>query len=116
MIEVAFVVGVLVLLVGFGLAALFLSLAQLLVLGVVCVVAGFCVGVPAGAYYHVKLYRFLATRGPVPREFFFRPTRFHAELEPAEWRAVVPWFAAGGAGFLLIVLGCVIVMLAVLKA
>jgi hypothetical protein len=93
-----------------------MPLQMLFIVGLSCMLAGFGFGVPAGTYYHVKLYKLLALRGPVPRRFWFSPTRFHDQLEPAEWRTVVPWFAIGGAGFLLIILGCLVVMLAVLKA
>jgi hypothetical protein len=116
MLEVAFVVGLIAVLVGLGLAALFLSLSTLFVLGLGSIAAGFALGVPAGSYYHVLLYRYLAQRGPVPRSFYWRPTSLHEQLDPAEKRRVMPWFLIGGAGFGLIVLGCLIVMLAVLKA
>jgi len=53
---------------------------------------------------------------PVPRDFWLRPTRYHEQLEAGEWRTVFPWFALGGGGFALIILGSVIVALAVLKA
>ena len=116
MLEGLLVLGLLVVLVGLGLCALLMPLELLFIVGMSCVVGGFCIGVPAGAYYHLKLYRLLIARGPVPRSFWLSPTRYHDQLERTEWRTVVPWFAIGGAGFMLIVLGCLIVMLAVLKS
>jgi hypothetical protein len=87
-----------------------------LIAGGACIAAGFVIGLPAGTLYHLKLYRCLATRGPVPKSFWLRPTSLHQELEPTEWRGIAPWFLIGGAGFALIVLGCVVVMLGLLRA
>jgi hypothetical protein len=116
MIEALFVLGLLVVLVVLGLTALFLSLEAILIVGAACIALGLVVGVPAGTYYHVKLYRCVAARGPVPRRFWFQPTQYHPELEPAEWRGVRPWFLLGAAGFLLIVVGCLVVGLGVMRA
>ncbi len=116
MIEGLFVFGVVGLLVVLGFSALFLSLETIVIVGVACVAVGIAVGLPAGTYYHLKLYRCVAARGPVPRRFWLSPTQFHADLEPAQWRDVAPWFVMGGAGFMLIVLGCLIVMVGVLRA
>ncbi len=116
MLESLFVLGLIAVLVALGLCALLMPLELLFIVGLSCVAAGFCLGVPAGVYYHWKLYRVLVAQGPVPRSFWLRPTRFHEQLEPAEWRTIFPWFAIGGGGFLLIVLGCLVVMVAVLKS
>jgi hypothetical protein len=115
MLEALFVVALVAVLVLLGLAALFLSVEAIVVVGLVCIAAGFGIGLPAGIYYHVKLYRLLAARAPVPLRFWWQPTRFHELLEPAQWRGVLPWFVIGGTGFLLTVLGCVVVLVGVLK-
>lgn len=116
MIETLLVLGVVGLLIALGCATVLLSLGGLLAVGAACIGVGFVIGVPAGAYYHVKLYRELALQGPVPREFWWRPTRFHGELEAAQWRRVLPWFVLGGGGFVLIVAGALVVLLGVLRA
>jgi uncharacterized membrane protein len=116
MIEALLVFGVVGLLVLLGTGAYVLSIEALLIAGAACIAAGFAIGLPAGTLYHLKLYRCLAVRGPVPKSFWLRPTSLHAELEPTEWRGIAPWFLIGGAGFALIVLGCVIVMLGLLRA
>jgi hypothetical protein len=114
--EALVVFGLVGLLVLFGTMALLLPLEILVLAGVVCIAAGFMLGVPAGTYYHVKLYRALAAHGGVPRGFFWHPTRYHASVPPNEWRNIVPWFAAGAIGFVLILVGCAIVMLGMLRA
>jgi hypothetical protein len=116
MLEGLFVLGLLALLVLLGLTALFMSLETILVVGAACIAVGLFVGVPAGTYYHLRLYRCVAARGPVPRRFWFQPTQYHADLEPAEWRGIVPWFLLGGAGFMLVGVGCLVVMVGVLRA
>ena len=110
---VFFVVSALLVL---GIMTVVLPLEMLVVIGTACVATGLLLGVPAGAYYHVRLYRCLAARGEVPRDFFWHPTRYHAAIPPAESRAFMPWFMLGAAGFGLIMLGCSIVMLGVLRA
>lgn len=116
MIETLFVFGVVGLLVLLGTGAYLLSVEALLIAGAVCIGLGFSIGLPAGTVYHLRLYRALALRGPVPRSFWLRPTSLHQELEAGEWRAIAPWFVIGGTGFALIILGCVIVMLGLLRA
>jgi hypothetical protein len=116
MIEALVVFAVVGLLVLLGIAAFALTVEVLLIAGAGCVAVGFLLGLPAGTLYHLKLYRSLALRGPVPRSFWLRPTSLHARLEPGEWRAIAPWFVTGGTGFGLIVLGCLIVMLGLMRA
>jgi hypothetical protein len=116
MIEALLVFGVVGVLVLLGTAAYLLSVEVLLVMGGACIAAGFFIGLPAGTLYHLKLYKCLAIRGPVPKSFWLRPTSLHQELEATEWRGIAPWFVIGGTGFALIVLGCVIVMLGLLRA
>ena len=116
MIEALIVFGVVGLLVLLGLAVFALTVEALLVAGAICVGLGFLLGLPAGTLYHLKLYRSLALRGPVPRSFWLRPTALHALLRPEEWRTIAPWFVTGGTGFALIVLGCLIVVLGLMRA
>jgi hypothetical protein len=116
MAEAALVTAVIGLLVVLGLMAALLPFETLVLAGGCCILLGFALGVPAGTLYHIKLYRWLAANGGVPRGFFWHPTRYHAKLSPDAWRRVLPWFATGAAGFGLIMLGCTIVMLSVWRA
>ena len=103
-----------VLLGAAGLAAPLLAAQTLVVAGFVGAAAGLLVGVPTGLWYHVVLYRFLRARGPLPERWWVRPVALHARLAPAERPSVLLWFYAGGAGFLLCVLGCGLVLAGVL--
>lgn len=116
MIEALLVFGVVGVLVLLGAATYLLTVEALLITGGACIAAGFVIGLPAGTLYHLRLYKCLATRGPVPRSFWLRPTSLHEELEATEWRGIAPWFVIGGTGFALIVTGCVIVMLGLIRA
>jgi hypothetical protein len=116
MAETLVVFAVVGLLVVLGLMAALLPPETLVLVGVTCIATGFVLGVPAGTYYHVKLYRCLAARGGVPSDFFWHPTRYHDQLPRTESRKFMPWFVAGAVGFMLILLGCSIVMLGVMRA
>lgn len=115
MVESLWVIGVVGVVIAVGVIAAAMPLHWILVTGLCCMGAGFIFGVPAGAYYHVKLYRCLAAKGTVPSGFLWHPARYHGLLLPSERRLVMPWFVIGGAGFGLIMLGCVIFMLGFLR-
>lgn len=115
MIEALIVFGVVAGLVLLGVAGFVLSIEGLLITSAICIGAGFVIGLPAGTLYHVRLYRALARHGPVPRSFWLRPTALHAQLGHEEWRGIAPYFIAGGIGFALIVVGCAIMLLGVLR-
>ncbi|HEY2732496.1 MAG TPA: hypothetical protein VGI70_00850, partial [Polyangiales bacterium] len=111
MFETLVVLGVVGTLIVLGIMVALLSLESLLITGLACVALGFGLGVPAGAYYHFRLYRYLAAHGGVPRGFFWNPARYHANLPAVELRRITPWFVIGALGFLMILFGCAIVML-----
>lgn len=115
MTEALVVLGVVGLLVLLGVLAVVLPLETLVLTGGACIVAGFLVGLPAGAYYHYVLYRCLASRGEVPSGFLWHPTRFHEQLHAQELRRIRPWFLAGALSFGLIMFGCTIFMLGFLR-
>ena len=108
MIEVVIVVFVVVALAVAGLLAPLLPAEVVVMAGAVCVAAGLLLGVPTGFWYHVRLRSCLAARGELPERWWLRPTALHDRLRPEDRTRVLPWFAAGGAGFLITVLGCVV--------
>lgn len=116
MLESFVVLGLLVALILVGMAQALLTLPTLLTIGVGCFALGGLFGVPAGLYYHLLLYRCLRARGAVPVRWWLSPTRYHADLVPAEWVRVRVWFLIGGSGFGLMVIGCVVTLLAALGA
>lgn len=115
MTEALVVFAVVIGLVGLGTMAVLVPVEVLAITGGVCILAGFLLGVPAGAYYHYVLYRCLAARGKVPSDFIWHPTRFHAQLPREELRRVRPWFLGGALCFGMIMLGSVIVLLGFLR-
>lgn len=79
---------------------------------VACVVVCFVVGAIAGLGYHVVLHRTLA---PLPRGWWWSPTRLHGRLSPDQRRRVMPWFVVGAAGFVGSLLGCAAFLSALLR-
>ena len=75
---------------------------------------GLAVGLPAGLAYHARLHRALGEGRP--RGWWLRPTALHARLAPSAWRAVRPPFVLGAAGFLIILLGCLLAGAGALRA
>jgi hypothetical protein len=115
MLEALMVACVVCLLVLLGTLATTLTLQALVITGLSFMAGGLVIGVPAGAWYHVALYRCLLARGEIPAGFIWNPTRFHAVLTAEERRRVLPWFTAGALGFGLIMLGCTIFALGFLR-
>lgn len=115
MIEVALAV---LLVVALAIAALVSSAAWhlLLEVGAICIAAGLLVAVPTGLVYHVVLYRRARLRGPVPERWWLRPVGLHAQLTRPDQRAVMPWFYSGAAGFLVAMLGCLLVAIGALRS
>ncbi len=106
MIELLVVLGALV---ALGLPVLLLELLGpwiLAQLAVATVALGVVFGLPAGFVYHVQLRRALrAHLGAAPRYWWWNPTPHHRALPSDMKREFLPAFAAGAAGFLLVVLG-----------
>lgn len=106
--EALFVLVALLLLVAIGVAQMVLSLSALVTVGLLCIVVGGLLGLPAGLYYHVVLYRCLQELGGAPRGWYWHPTRYHRRLDRSQMSGVRLWFTLGGAGFGLMILGCII--------
>ena len=84
--------------------------------GIACTAIGMAIGVPTGAWYHVKLYTALRPRGALPQTWWLRPVALHDRLAPRERPEVLRWFYIGGVGFCVTALGCALVILAVVLA
>lgn len=69
----------------------------------------------AGGLYHRDLRAALARRGPVPRGWWWAPSRFHPTLGP-ERRFVLRWFWRGGAMMGVCLLGLLMMGVGVVKA
>ncbi len=106
MLELWLVVAVVMVLAVGGIVLPLLSGTAVLELGVLGVVLGLGLGIPTSLVYHAKLARALGARGELPPRWWLAPTRLHARLRGTERRAVLRWFFAGGAGFVITLAGC----------
>lgn len=68
--------------------------------GLALLAFGLLVGIPAGLYYHVVLYRILGPQGRLPPRWWLSPSTYHVHLEEEEARRIRRWFVLGGVGFL----------------
>ena len=106
--ETLFVLIALLGLIALGAAQVLLSVSALLTIGLICIAVGGLLGMPAGLYYHVVLYRHLQQLGGAPRGWYWHPTRYHRQLNREQLAEVRLWFVLGGAGFGLMMLGCLV--------
>ena len=89
-----------------GLAMLaLLSVNTLLIWGGGVFAVGMLVGVSAGLRYHLLLYRVLRNREDYLKDWVWKPYVFHDSLSHDEKRHILPWWYAGGMGFLAVVVG-----------
>jgi hypothetical protein len=110
MLELGLVLALLALLCGAGFLLPLLPWLALIQLGAVAIAFGLALGVPTGVVYHVKLARLLAARAELPPRWWLAPTRLHARLRAGERRGVLAWFYLGGAGFVITLAGCGLVV------
>jgi hypothetical protein len=115
MFELALVLGLLALFIGSAAALAYAAWWVLFGAGLVLIGLGLVVGVPAGLYYHVLLYRFLQPRAQLTPRWWLAPNRLHQRLQARELKIVRRWFIAGAAGFVASVLGCAVAALGALK-
>lgn len=81
--------------------------------GVALIALGMGVGVPAGAMYHVKLWRALR---PTGARWWLHPTGLHPRLAAAQRPSVMRWFKLGAVGFVLAIAGCLFLAVGALRS
>ena len=114
MIEAVVVLLVVGALGALALLAPLIPVEPVLVAGTVCTVCGLVLGVPTGAWYHVKLRAALLRVHRLPERWWIHPVSLHGEIPEADRSGVMLWFYIGGAGFVVTMLGCLVVTLSVL--
>jgi hypothetical protein len=112
--EALLVLGAVATLAGMALLAAVVDPDALLRAGAWITLAGLVTGVPAGGWYHLVLYRALRARGPLPARWWLRPVDLHVLLGDPERGPVLRWFALGGLGFAVVVIGCAVLVLGLL--
>jgi len=115
MIEGLVAIGVFACLALTALVRQYVAWFLLLKIGVWLICAGVGLSLSAGLVYHVALYKALTPRGALKARWYWAPTRFHTALTTQERPAVLSWFYLGAAGFGVVMLGCIAVLLAVLR-
>jgi hypothetical protein len=86
------------------------------VTGLCILLLGLAVGVSAGLWYHVILYRFVSAKVPLSRTWWLSPSTLHRHLTDREQRWIRPWYRLGGIGFVLCVAGGLAAIVGVLVA
>ena len=85
-------------------------------LGAALVAIGLAEGIPTGFAYHVLLYRRLHRRGALSPRWWLNPLAEHHRLRPEERPAVLALCYAGGAGFLIAMGGCLLLVIGALHS
>ncbi|MCC6139196.1 MAG: hypothetical protein IT389_01110 [Nitrospira sp.] len=93
---------------GLGFIAKAITPLLMIEFGLWVLAGGLLLGIPAGLWYHVVLYRALKRRMPLPSWWWRRPVELHDRLTPVEFAPVRPWFVAGAAGFVLCCVGGIV--------
>jgi len=112
MVEIAAVIGVILVLLAAAAGGEFPHADLLLGVGAAVVAIGLIAGVGAGVVYHVALFRSLKPLGILRPGWWWQPTNLHAHLSPEQRRGVMPWFFAGAAGFFVVLAGCAVILAA----
>jgi hypothetical protein len=112
MVELLVVLALLVGLVGAPALFYLASWELTFGVGVFLVVLGFAVGVPAGAWYHYRLWRALKPAGL----WWLNPIPLNRELKPADRPGVLLWMRIGAVFFGVIVIGLVLTVVGVVRA
>ena len=107
---------VVVVLLAVGMAHRFVPWFTMLQGGVWVIIFGTTLSIAAGIVYHLALYRVLEPHAALKPRWWWRPTAFHQALQPHERPVVLPWFYVGAASFMLVMVGCLAVLLAVWRA
>jgi hypothetical protein len=103
--EIALVLATIVAVGVLGFLATIFTPRLMTTIGLVMLALGLLVGVPTGFWYHVLLYRVLSLRIALPPKWWWSPVDLHPHLTEQELARLKPWFAIGGIGFVLSVVG-----------
>ena len=90
------------------------SMGGLLAVGALCVGVGLVLGLPVALYYHLRLFRGLHRLGASTERWWVDPRPLQQALPEREQQVLTRLFWIGGAGFLLTMVGCVLLASAVL--
>ncbi len=109
MLEILIVLCVFVAMAGWVLVTATVGVESLFVAGFWLVVGGLAFGVPTGLLYHLALRRSLLRQGPLPARWWLKPTQLNPQIPGPDRGLVLGFCYAGAAGFLVTLLGCIVV-------
>ena len=84
--------------------------------GALLAVLGLGVGLPTGVAYHLQLRRELERCGHLVARWWLHPTAHHRHLDDQGQRAIRKMFRLGGGGCGVVFLGCLVVVIGVLRS
>src|SRR5262245_59755595 len=116
MIEIALIVGVIALVIGVTALFALVSWYILFGLGIGLIALGMLIGVPTGFWFHVVLYRVMREKHIVQPRWWLRPIGIFEALSADDRRRVAPWMYAGGAGFVIALVGCALFAVGALRS
>jgi len=97
-------------------AAPLVAWTSLVMAGVLVTGAGLLFGVTTGLWYHIVLAKALVAAKAHTPGWWLRPVSLHERLDEAGRRRVMPWFYAGAAGFVVTVVGLILLGLGIANA
>ena len=77
---------------------------------------GLLVGLPSGVAYHIQLRRELQRCGQLAERWWLHPTGQHRYLDESGARAIRRMFRLGGGGCGVVFLGCLVVVIGILRS
>lgn len=86
----------------------------LLTIGVAFIIAGLSIGVPAGVYYHILLFRRKGLLEEGLKGWWISPQRYHRYLPEKDRKLLNRWFWIGAAFFNMAMIGCGLVFVGLL--
>jgi hypothetical protein len=95
-------------------AATIVGWTSLFMAGALATGVGLLFGVSTGLWYHIVLARALIAAQAHTARWWLRPESLHDRLDEASRRRVMPWFYAGAAGFVVTVVGLVLLTLGII--
>lgn len=96
-----------------GFVAALVPETVILLAGALTTAVGLTFSVGTGLTYHILLARALSTVNALGPRWWWRPVELHDRLDATGRRAVLPWFYAGAAGFVVTVAGLALLTLGV---
>lgn len=107
--EIVIVIAIIVVLTS-GASVAVVPWPWLFVAGLGLTALGFVVGAPTAIVYHVLLYRAIGQRVELPKGWYWSAMPYNEHLLPIQRRLVMTWCYISAAGFVVTVLGILVLV------